>query len=175
MNRRPRLPGADELFRSTGGSQGSYGAVPVALAGVAGVAEVAANEDGSSSQFGPLGRALRPADGRRADSDLAEMSASSSGDEWGGAPDPAPLRPVRIGRRAAEARPTGRERHDEKITVYCSPEELLQIEHARLALRGSHSLAVDRGRIVREAIAVVLADLEAKGESSILVRRLRGR
>ena len=76
---------------------------------------------------------------------------------------------------AAEARPTGRERHDEKITVYCSPEELLQIEHARLTLRGSHSLAVDRGRIVREAIAVVLADLEAKGESSILVRRLRGR
>jgi hypothetical protein len=172
MNRRPRLPGADELFRSTGGSNGSYGAVPVALAEVAGVA---ANEDGSSSQFGQLGRALRPADGRRADSDLAEMSASSSGDGWDGAPDPAPLRPVRIGRRAAEARPTGRERHDEKITVYCSPEELLQIEHARLTLRGSHSLAVDRGRIVREAIAVVLADLEAKGESSILVRRLRGR
>jgi hypothetical protein len=172
MNRRPRLPGADELFRSTGGSQGSYGAVPVALAEVA---EVAANADGSSSQFGQLGRALRPADGRRADSDLAEMSASSSGDDWDGASDPAPLRPVRIGRRAAEARPTGRERHDEKITVYCSPEELLQIEHARLTLRGSHSLAVDRGRIVREAIAVVLADLEAKGESSILVRRLRGR
>jgi len=33
---------------------------------------------------------------------------------------------------------------------------------------------VDRGRIVREAIAVVIADLEAKGEESILVRRLRG-
>ena len=82
---------------------------------------------------------------------------------------------MRIGRRNVDARPTGRERHDEKITVYCSPEELLQIEHARLTLRGSHSLAVDRGRIVREAIAVVLADLEAKGESSILVRRLRGR
>ena len=79
------------------------------------------------------------------------------------------------GAESAEARPTGRERHDEKITVYCSPEELLQIEHARLTLRGSHSLAVDRGRIVREAIAVVLADLEAKGEQSILVRRLRGR
>jgi phage tail protein X len=40
-------------------------------------------------------------------------------------------------------------------------------------LRAEHALAVDRGRIVREAIAVVLADLEAKGESSILVRRLR--
>ena len=40
-------------------------------------------------------------------------------------------------------------------------------------LRGAHGLAVDRGRIVREAVAVVIADLEAKGESSTLVRRLR--
>jgi hypothetical protein len=169
MNRRPRLPGADELFRSTGGSQGSRGAVPVALV------DAEATETSEAGHFGQLGRALRPADGRRADADLGEMAGSSGTDEWDAETDPAPLRPVRIGRRAAEARPTGRERHDEKITVYCSPEELLQIEHARLMLRGSHSLAVDRGRIVREAIAVVLADLEAKGESSILVRRLRGR
>ena len=35
-------------------------------------------------------------------------------------------------------------------------------------------MAVDRGRIVREAVAVVIADLEAKGDESILVRRLRG-
>jgi len=34
---------------------------------------------------------------------------------------------------------------------------------------------VDRGRIVREAVAVVLADLESRGDASILVRRLRGR
>ncbi|HTC68931.1 MAG TPA: cobyrinic acid a,c-diamide synthase [Acidothermaceae bacterium] len=132
-------------------------------------------ETADAGHFGQLGRALRPADGRRADADLGEMAGSASADDWDAEGDPAPLRPVRIGRRAAEARPTGRERHDEKITVYCSPEELLQIEHARLMLRGSHSLAVDRGRIVREAIAVVFADLEAKGESSILVRRLRGR
>ncbi len=84
--------------------------------------------------------------------------------------------PDATSRRAASAarRPSGRERHDEKITVYCSPEELLDLERARLALRGDFGLAVDRGRIVREAMAVVLADLAAKGESSILVRRLRG-
>lgn len=70
-------------------------------------------------------------------------------------------------------RPTGREKHEEKITVYVSPEELLTLEHARLDLRAAHGLAVDRGRIVREAVAVVLADLEAKGADSILVRRLR--
>ena len=31
--------------------------------------------------------------------------------------------------------PSGRERHDEKITVYLSPEELYDLEQARLALR----------------------------------------
>ncbi|MFD5349658.1 hypothetical protein ACFWJY_39375, partial [Streptomyces anulatus] len=71
--------------------------------------------------------------------------------------------------------PRGRERHDEKITVYVSAEELMDLEHARLVLRGEHGLAVDRGRIVREAVAVVLADLESRGDASILVRRLRGR
>jgi hypothetical protein len=77
--------------------------------------------------------------------------------------------------RAPGRRPSGRERHDEKITVYVSAEELMDLEHARLVLRGEHGLAVDRGRIVREAVAVVLADLESRGDASILVRRLRGR
>ncbi|MFD0328476.1 hypothetical protein ACFQZC_10115 [Streptacidiphilus monticola] len=78
-------------------------------------------------------------------------------------------------KRTPRPRPTGRERHEEKITVYVSAEELFALEHARLELRGEHGLAVDRGRIVREAVAVVLADLEQRGEASILVRRLRGR
>ena len=70
--------------------------------------------------------------------------------------------------------PSGRQKHDEKITVYLSPEELFDLDQARLTLRGDLGLAVDRGRIVREALAVVVADLEAKGESSIIARRLRG-
>ena len=76
-------------------------------------------------------------------------------------------------RPTGSRRPTGREKHDEKITVYVSPSELVDLEHARLSLRADHGLAVDRGRIVREAVAVVIADLEAKGADSILVRRLR--
>jgi hypothetical protein len=76
-------------------------------------------------------------------------------------------------RPRADRRPTGRERHEEKITVYVSPEELLDLEQAKLTLRGQHGLAVDRGRIVREAIAMVVADLESGGEHSNLVRRLR--
>lgn len=84
-----------------------------------------------------------------------------------------PLRARPATRAAGNRRPSGRERHDEKITVYVSPDELVDLEHARLALRADHGLAVDRGRIVREALAVVIADLEAKGADSILVRRLR--
>jgi hypothetical protein len=54
-----------------------------------------------------------------------------------------------------------------------SPDELIDLERARLALRQDHGMVVDRGRIVREAIALVLAELEVKGDSSTLVRRLR--
>ena len=74
----------------------------------------------------------------------------------------------------ADKSPSGRERHDEKITVYLSPDELFDLDQARLMLRGDLGLAVDRGRIVRESIAVIIADLESKGEQSILARRLRG-
>lgn len=85
----------------------------------------------------------------------------------------APPTPSRRMRVIGNGATSGRERHDEKITVYCSRDELLDLETARLALRVEHGLAVDRGRIVREALAVVLADLAAKGEDSILVRRLQ--
>ncbi|MFC5666267.1 hypothetical protein ACFP3U_25240, partial [Kitasatospora misakiensis] len=98
----------------------------------------------------------------------APPSAGAVEDQAGAAGRPRP-------RGRAPRRPSGRERHDEKITVYVSAEELMDLEHTRLVLRGEHGLAVDRGRIVREAIAVVLADLEQRGEASILVRRLRGR
>ena len=72
--------------------------------------------------------------------------------------------------KAARA-PSGRVRHDEKMTVYVTSDELLDIEHARLTLRRS-GLTVDRGRLVREAVALVLADLEANGDDSVIVQRL---
>jgi hypothetical protein len=74
---------------------------------------------------------------------------------------------------AANRRSSGRVRHDEKMTVYVTSEELLDLEHARLSLRRAHGLAVDRGRLVREAVALVLADLESNGDDSALVQRLR--
>lgn len=139
MSPRRALPGADELFRTTG---------------------AAATAAGASAAEGvpPSPRSLASVPGPQPD------AAASRG---------VVRKPVRRA-AAVDRRPSGRERHDEKITVYVSPEELVDLEHARLTLRADHGLAVDRGRIVREALAVVLADLEAKDESSILVRRLRG-
>lgn len=67
---------------------------------------------------------------------------------------------------------TGRESHSQKITVYLSGAELLDLERARLALR-SYGISVDRGRIVREAVAVLLADLDAAGDGSLVAQRLR--
>jgi hypothetical protein len=73
---------------------------------------------------------------------------------------------------AAAGRGSGRIRHEEKITVYVSSDELVALEQARLTLRAEHGMAVDRGRIVREAIASLLDDLQTHGGSSELVRRL---
>jgi hypothetical protein len=148
MSRRVSLPGADELFRSTAPAQPA----PVAEPEHPPAAAVAA----------PPVAAVPP---------LPPEPDAETASEPEFAP-PATVR--RRPRPLAERRPTGRERHDEKITVYCSAEELIDIERARLTLRGEYGLAADRGRIVREALAVVLADLEAKGEQSVLVRRLRG-
>ncbi len=67
---------------------------------------------------------------------------------------------------------SGREAHPQKITVYLSAAELLDLERARLALR-AYGITVDRGRLVREALAVLLADLDAEGETSLLAGRLR--
>ena len=80
----------------------------------------------------------------------------------------APDAPGASGRR----RPSGRVRHDETMTIYVTAAELLDIEDARLSLRRDHGLAVDRGRLVREAIALALAEMEHEGADSAIVQRL---
>jgi hypothetical protein len=154
VTRRTSLPGAAELFRATSANP------------------KVAEEVGHSPGVGAVSIPLEPEP--RTESEQHPESPPSAPRQ---ASAPAATRPGRSNRRiraVGERMPSGRERHEEKITVYCSAEELVDIETARLHLRAEHGLAVDRGRIVREAVAVVLADLEAKGDSSILVRRLRG-
>jgi hypothetical protein len=83
------------------------------------------------------------------------------------------LRPVGPGPASDSGRQaSGREAHPQKITVYLSADELLDLERARLALL-ARGIGVDRGRLVREAIAVLIADLEAGINVSVIARRLR--
>lgn len=196
MSRRVSLPGADELFRTTGGMalqpsaprrQANGEARVPAPAGESDTAAAAASAEDTPHAVPAQGGDGEGAEHVAADADQgdagesrsraagAERSARRQGAAQEGSADAGETAPQRKRGRAAARRPSGRERHDEKITVYVSAEELMDLEHARLVLRGEHGLAVDRGRIVREAVAVVLADLEARGDASILVRRLRGR
>ena len=83
------------------------------------------------------------------------------------------FRPVGPGPASDSGRQaSGREAHSQKITVYLSVDELIDLERARLTLRG-RGISVDRGRLVREAIALLLADLESGGDASVTARRLR--
>jgi hypothetical protein len=66
-------------------------------------------------------------------------------------------------------------KHDEKITFYCTGDDLMALEKARLQLRSGHGLAADRGRIVRAALRYVLEDFEARGEDAVLLRKLGGK
>lgn len=104
----------------------------------------------------------------------AQTEASARSASVRAVPDEAaaPAAPEATPQPATPRKPSGRVRHDEKMTVYVTSEELLEIEHARLSLRRAQGLAVDRGRLVREAVSLILADLEANGEQSMLVRRL---
>ena len=161
MTRRPVLPGAAGLFRRTD-------AAPAP--------EVTELPSISATVSSP---ALRGGAARRGE-DATELAAPLTLVP-GGADDADPLASFRQpAPAAAPARPTRgraqrteRTKHDEKITVYISAEELLALESARLTLRGQHGVAADRGRIVREAINVLLADLAERGEDSVLVQRLR--
>ncbi|MEV0373970.1 hypothetical protein AB0I10_29895 [Streptomyces sp. NPDC050636] len=205
------LPGADELFRTTGGmglqsssprrtanGSAANGEAP-RVPGPAGESDAAADApetptavrqrrpESDAAEAPPADGGARTAapsehGGRETDAE-GEQGRRSPAGQSGQTMQDAAAAAAQVGQqgrrrgagRGANRRPSGRERHDEKITVYVSAEELMDLEHARLVLRGEHGLAVDRGRIVREAVAVVLADLESRGDASILVRRLRGR
>jgi hypothetical protein len=78
-------------------------------------------------------------------------------------------------RDPAERVPSGRQRHDEKVTFYCTAEELIDLENARILLRRQHGVAVNLCRIVREALAQVLSELERDGADASLVKRLTQR
>ena len=143
MPRRVSLPGASELFRPTRTDEPAQPAIrEQPERRVPERREPVARSD-RGTQADPATVTAHP---RRAVADESPSSRSAGG--------------------------SGRVRHEEKITVYVSSDELLALEQARLDLRARHGMAVDRGRIVREAIAGALADLEQHGDESELIRRL---
>ncbi len=87
-----------------------------------------------------------------------------------GNPDPVPNAGAGTW-RSRPATTSGRVRHDEKITVYFSTAELLALEQARLSLRAEYGINLDRGRLVREAVAMLVTDLAERQHESAIVRR----
>ena len=119
MSRRASLPGAEELFRRTGGDEA---------------------------------REVRPEPERGQPDD--KSTSLQPGED--------------VPRTRAERRP----KHQEKLTIYCRSEDLIALERVRLRLRSEFGVAADRGRIVRAALGYILDDFEARGQDSILLRRL---
>jgi hypothetical protein len=174
MTRRPVLPGASELFRRTDtkNAEAEITELPSVTATASSPALRGRRGDEAAEPLPGMPLTLVPGG-------AAPTATQASGDDlasYRGTPAPAPAAPapgpLKRGRPAKTR--VERTRHDEKITVYISADELLALESARLSLRAQHGVAADRGRIVREAIAVLLADLADRGEESVLVRRLTG-
>lgn len=158
MTRRASLPGVDELFRTSREPAGDT------------------EEDQVIEAISLQVTLAEPSPMRPEDQDHQVMSPPVvAGAALAGAPEPSVSPGASpenspgpdAGRRAP--------RHEEKVTFYCTAEDLTRIERARLALRSEHRLASDRGRIVRAALAEILDDFEARGGQSALVARLRGR
>jgi hypothetical protein len=163
MTRRPVLPGASELFRRTDAPS-----VPE----VTELPSLSTTTSSPALRGGSTGRRSEES-GEQPPLTLVPGGATDDLSSFRSAPQPTMQPNIPTRGRPARSRPD-RTKHDEKITVYISADELLALETARLTLRGQHGVAADRGRIVREAIAVILADLGERGDDSVLVRRLRG-
>ncbi|MGH2755223.1 MAG: hypothetical protein ACRDLB_12445 [Actinomycetota bacterium] len=72
-----------------------------------------------------------------------------------------------------QAAPRKAPKHEEKITFYCTRDDLMELEKTRLGLRSEHGVAADRGKIVRAALSYVLEDFAARSSDSILLRKLQ--
>ena len=122
MSRRASLPGAEELFRRTSGSD-------------------------------------KPKEPARDPAPAPKEEKSTK---------------LQVAKEPATASATAQKspKHNEKVTFYCTREDLMALEKTRLRLRSDFGRGADRGKIVRAALAYVLEDFEARGDDSILLRQL---
>ena len=63
------------------------------------------------------------------------------------------------------------QKHDEKLTFYCTSDEAIQIDEAILQLR-KLGVKVDRGLVIRTALALALDGLLADAKQSSIFRAL---
>jgi hypothetical protein len=159
VTRRASLPGADELFRNTAEEEPQQAPVQQAPVQQAPVQQAPVQQ--APVQQAPVQQA--PVDGDMFTDRLEDQGTNPRGGEW------TSDQGEESRRRDGSMRP----KHEEKVTFYCTPEELTRLERARLVLRAEHRLPTDRGRIVRASLAEILDEFESRGPESSLVRRLR--
>ena len=152
MTRRPILPGASELFRRTDTpsvpevtelpSLSSTTSSP-ALRGSA--AARRSEEPAEAQSAMPL--TLVPGGAAERADDLASFRTPAPA----AAPvaPPAPVMQPRIPTRGRPTKRTERTKHDEKITVYISADDLVALESARLSLRAQHDSLATETQVVR--------------------------
>lgn len=162
MPRRVNLPGADELFRPTA-REGTAGAAPARpprepLPKPPGSTSESRPESRQNESWQPEARQPEPrhVEPRHRDSARPPIAPAARLQAVHDVPAPE----------------SGRVKHDEKMTIYVTADELLSVEQARLQLRAALGRTVDRGRFVRAAVALALADLEEHGIESAVARRL---
>jgi hypothetical protein len=173
MTRRPVLPGASELFRRTDTAPAAPEVTE--LPSISTTTSSPALRHGAGGRRDDAGEAPSGAPLTLVPGGAAASSADDLASFRAGGPPSQPVLQPNVPTRGRRVRnKNDRAKHDEKITVYISADDLVALESARLSLRAQHGVAADRGRIVREAISVLLADLNERGDESVLVRRLRG-
>lgn len=145
MSKRAKLPGADELFRRT--------AVQAKEADSEQLVDKATNIQDDNTPSPEDAKATYPMVSK-----ATEAQSAESTDRF---------------RRGPTARAeTPKPRHDEKITFYCTEDELLRIEESRLKLRRESGIATDRGGLIRAAVRHALDELDRVGAKAGVVRHL---
>lgn len=79
--------------------------------------------------------------------------------------------PVKTATPAAPAVPE--EAYDQRATFYFSGQQLMDLEVLMLKLRTQYRLKIGKSEIVRAAFDALMADFDAKGDDSIIVKRYK--
>jgi hypothetical protein len=190
-SKRARLPGADELFRRT--SEGQAPDAPPTESPKPHTAESIPSYGAESAQVEvdspprplvssstrqrdtePLDRQGSEQSSRQIAEHPKQLSHKKLPPEGAESPRSRPLEdePRPSVEPPDHGKTRRRPRHDEKVTFYCTFEELTRLDEARLKLRRESAIVTDRGGLIRAAVTRALDELEREGEASALAQAL---